>query len=299
MWVWETRDQLEIDRITRIDIWKSLVNVWINDNNGNNLILEDWAIPITIQDQHTEIIDIKLNRKIDDIVLQANYNIDDRVIRVETTWTTPTTAQTICLKDIDWQSFYQGGILGATLVTWNIYDITLDSPLDFAYTTEDGCSLSSTNMAVDWSTTPIIFKISPFWLSPEVKWDINRVMFWMAWTWVTVSDPQPDDWDFWIQWALTKWILLRARDWIVKNIFNVKTNWELRQRCGWDLTYVPASKNWLYAVHWRRTFNWQEKNWVTIRMTAMEWDELEVIIQDDLTDMTTFEVIAQWQVVSN
>jgi len=49
MWVWETRDQLEYDRLKRIAVWKSIVNVWINDslwndvNQDNPLYVIPWA----------------------------------------------------------------------------------------------------------------------------------------------------------------------------------------------------------------------------------------------------------------
>lgn len=254
---------------------------------------------VHVQDQHTEIIDLKFSQKVGDITLKADYNVDDQIIRIETTWIIPTLLHTVCLKDIDWVAFLQTWILVVTPVSWNIYDIKLDTPLDFPYTTADWCSLTITNMAVDWSVTPQIFKITPFWLDPSVEWDIIRAMFWFGWTWVSVWDPVPDDWDFWIQPALTNWVILRAKNWTIKNIFNVKTNWALRQRCWGDLLYVPASKVWIYAIHGRRTFNWSEKNWVAIRMKAKLWDELQIIIQDDLTHMNIFEAIVQWHVVED
>lgn len=311
-----TRDDKEFQKFLLNQAWKIAINTlstlianWDEISDSNLLPvsikdpIESWALKITIQDQHTEIIDLKLSKELDTITILNDYSIGDQTIDIETTWFVPValniTWHTICLKDINWGSFLQTQLLSVTLITWNQYTVKLDMPLDFAYwTTTDWC-IATTNLAVDWSVTSQIFNVSPYWLLNTIEWDINRIMFSFWGTWVTLQDPQPDDSDFWVWPVLTNWIVLRHTNWVTKNIFNAKANWDLRGRCWWDLTYVPASKTWLYAVHGRRTFNWQEKNWVTIRMWAVEWDEIQIIIQDDLTNMTNIQVIVQWQVVQN
>jgi len=260
------------------------------DSRGN--------VQVAIQDQFTEIIDLKMATKLDDLTLLNNYSVNDTTIDVETTGVTPTLNDTICLKDLDGVAFYQGTPLEVTNLGANQYRIKLDTPLDFAFGIDDGCSLTNTNLAVDGSTTPVVFAVTPAKLAFGTKWDINRIMISFAGT-GEVSDPQPDDTSFGTIPAINKGLVLRTVNGVTKNVFNVKTNGALRQRCGGDLIYVPASKTGLYAVHGRRTFNGQEKNGVSIRLGSQgeTGDQIQLIVQDDLTDMEIGEAIIQGHVV--
>ena len=49
----------------------------------------------------------------------------------------------------------------------------------------------------------------------------------------------------------------------------------------------------------RRTFGGQNKNGIVIRLKGDDNDELQAIIQDDLTDLDHFHVIAQGHVTTN
>lgn len=254
------------------------------------------SIDVKIQDQSTEIIDLKLSRKLDDLTLLADTAIDDMTITVETTSEVPTTEMTICLKE--GTAFYQARPVTVTSLGGNQYSLVMDTPLDFAFTTTGVCELTSTNLAVDGSVTPVVFRATPSGLDDGVQWDINRFILLWGGEGVTTSDPAPDDGDFGVTGALTKGVYIRSRDGIVKNIFNAKTNGDFRAR-AYDVTYQPASKNGVYTVTVHREFNGQENNGVVIRLSAITNDEFELVVQDDLTGMTGGQMVVQGQVVDN
>lgn len=252
------------------------------------------AIPVNIQDQHTEIVDLKLSRVLDNLTLLDNYSIGDHYINISTTGTVPTAIMTICLKE--GAAFYQGRPTIITSLGGDNYELKMDLPLDFAYTTNGGCSLTTTNLAVDGSVTPLTFRITPYGLDKDIEWDITRFIILFGGPGIGPQNLAPDDGDFGVTTTLTNGVVIRSVNGITKNLFNAKTNGDFRAR-AYDLTYTAASKAGVYTVATRRTFAGQEKNGVTIRLRASSRDEFQIIIQDDLTEMTGGQMIAQGHIV--
>ena len=243
------------------------------------------ALDVNVQDQHTELIDLSLVQLLDTLDLLANYAIDDRSINVETTGYTPLVANSVCLKEQT--SFYQGNILAVTPIAGNQYTLDLDTPLDFAFTTAGGCSVVNHNMAVDGSVTPVEFSVSPSLLNVGVEWDIVRVLIsFLGPGYGTPPDDQPDDAGFGATAAITNGIVLRSENDITKNIFNAKTNYDLRAR-AFDVSYQAKNKDGFFGTAFRRTFGGQNKNGVVLRLRseaiAANSGKVVVIVQDDLT----------------
>lgn len=254
------------------------------------------AIPVNIQDQHTEIVDLKLSRVLDNITLLQNYSINDVIINISTTGIIPTIDMTLCLKE--GSAFYQARPVLITPLGGNNYSLKMDTPLDFAFTISGGCALTSTNLAVDGSVTPIIFRITPGGLNEDIEWDITRFILLWGGDGIGAQNDAPDDGDFGVTTALTNGIVIRVVDGITKNIFNAKTNGDFRVRT-YDLTYQGITRGGVYTVTTRRTFAGQDKNGVTIRLKANSKDEFQIIIQDDLTAMTGGQMVAQGHIVQN
>jgi len=253
------------------------------------------GVDVNVQDQITEIIDLHLGQLIQTLLIATNTSIDDTTVKV-TTVAEPTNGSSVCFKE--GSAFYQGEILShsASGDDWNI---VLDTPLDFAYTTDGGCSERNINLAtVDGSSTPVIFSVSPEGLAPGTKWDIVRVMFQI------VDATEMDDGKFGgIANGLAKGIVMRHTDGIVKNIFNVKTNGDFAAHC-FDAAYIPAAQgpSGNYAIRVRRTFGGQSKNGVVVRLSEdgqARSDTFEIIVQDDLTDLIDFQIIVQGHVVDD
>jgi hypothetical protein len=247
------------------------------------------------QDQFTEIIDLHLSRDLDTITLLDDYSVDDRTIEVETTGAVPVAGNLICLKEQT--SFYQGEILTVTPIAGNQYTLYMDTPLDFGYTIAGGCALRDKNAAVDGSITPVVFSVGPEGLAAETQWDITRMLFaFRGDGYGTPPDNNPDDAGFGTMEAITNGIYFRSVDGVTKNIFAARTNFDIANH-AYDLTYVAANKIGEFGVRCRRSFNGDDKNGVTIRLSADTADEFQLIVQDDLTAMTEFSVVIQGHVV--
>ena len=257
------------------------------------------ALDVNIQDQHTELIDLTLVRKLDDMTLLANYAIDDQSINVETTGYTPLVADSVCLKEQT--AFYQGDILSVTPITGNQYTLALDTPLDYAFTTAGGCSVTSHDLSVDGSSTPVVFSVSPADLTVGTEWDIVRIIIaFLGPGYGTPPDDQPDDAGFGAGPAITNGMVVRSENIITKNIFNAKTNFDLRVR-SFDVSYQEKNKSGFFGTTFRRTFGGQNKNGVTIRLRseviAADSGQMVVIIQDDLSAHEHIEAVVQGHVV--
>lgn len=243
-------------------------------------------VDVNIQDQTTEIIDLHLSSLIQVISLNLNTNINDITIQIGSA-AEPIDGNIICLKES--AAFYQGEILSHSSAGAGLWDIVLDTPLDFAFTTVVGCSERSINLAVDGSVTPVIFTVSPGNLTPGIEWDIVRFMGQI------IDDSSMDDSRFGGLPALQKGVFFRSVDGITKNIFNAKTNGDLKAHM-YDVEYSDKAPAGLFGLNFRRTFAGQSKNGVAVRLKADSNDEFQCIVQDDLTGLVNFQVIVQGHV---
>lgn len=166
--------------------------------------------------------------------------------------------------------------------------VTIDTQIDFEFPIGTIVDVCITNMAVDGSVTPQIFGIRGLGVVPGIdeEFDITRIIF-TCLTETAVSLAEFGDIP-----KLLRGLMLRHRDGTVRNIFNVKSNLEIE---GITLDWVPyASTNPAQGQNGfsaRLTFGGQSKIGIVQRIGPGE--DIEFIVQDDLTDLTLLEVIAE------
>lgn len=182
-------------------------------------------------------------------------------------------------------NFYQGFVIAV-----NVNVITLDSPLDHIYSTSAYIEIGERNLNLNGAVTPIVAKILP--PSSEI-WDITRMLF-------TIEDNVVmDTAKFGGITALTYGIVIRSkRNSVFKNLYNVKSNGGFADK-AFDIAYDDKAPAGFYGFRCRRTFNGEEKNGVVIRLDGAISDEFQVIIQDDLTALSTFRITIQGYVFNN
>ena len=173
-------------------------------------------------------------------------------------------------------------------------DITLDSPIDFAFIAGDNVISTIRELGdVDGSVTPQVFSIGPFGEGGGAggfEIDLTRILIKM------ITDNAPSFPSFGdIAGGLDIGLVLRRNNSEIDNIFNIKTNGELTNLC-YDLTfYSSLNPSGVNGIGARMTFGGQSKHGVVIRLAAGE--SLELVIQDDLTDLLSFRVVAQGHIV--
>ena len=171
----------------------------------------------------------------------------------------------------------------ADILAVNGTAITLDRPLDFEYPIGADVRVGTTNMNVDGSVTPQIFGIrNPTGSDVTLSVDITRLMFKI----LTAGAPDLSEFGD-INGGITRGVQIRRVDGTYQNIVNFKTNGEMKNAM-FDLAIQAASGNQQDGVTGRFTLS---ALGAVVRIG--EGEDLQIIIQDDLTSLNTFRVIAE------
>jgi len=158
--------------------------------------------------------------------------------------------------------------------------ITVDRPIDQDYTTSAALELVITNMNVSGSlASPLIYEVAP---PLDEIWHITRII-------IAIADAGTmDDGKFGSLSTLTNGTVFRENKTALTTITNWHNNGDMAQDM-FDVEYTakaPAGENGL-----RGRFS-NNKNAVVYRLDGANGDK-EILIQDDLTDLTSFHMKAQ------
>lgn len=168
----------------------------------------------------------------------------------------------------------------------NTLAITLDTPLDFEYPIGSFVSVGITNMNVNGSVTPQIFGVrNPSGTDIPLAFDVTRIIF-TCLTTTAIDLSEFGD----IVGGLTRGIVIRKVDGTYYNIFNAKTNAELKN-IMFDFDIQTAQGNQDDGFTGRLTFSGQEKMGAVIRLE--EDQDLQMIVQDNLTTLVSFTAIVE------
>jgi len=180
------------------------------------------------------------------------------------------------------------GVLTVTLVTGSV--LTLDRPIGNPYTTAAVITEVLTNMAVSGTlANPQIFDV----MAPIGNvWQITRILFSM------VDNVTPDDGRFGGVAALTNGVSLRATTAAGRTVVfaNWKTNGDMKLDM-FDVPYTDKAPAGNYGVNGRWTFAKAEV------IAELDGDSspiqtMELLIQDDLTELIDYRMRAQGRVFS-
>lgn len=165
--------------------------------------------------------------------------------------------------------FYFGDQLGVPAVDV----ISMDTPLDFAFDAGDPAIAFREEMLVDGSTTPQIFEVRAGGVGSGVYLFINRIIVAM----VTFSEPKLDE--FGDGTALTKGLVFRINNNVVRNLNNIKSNQDFLN-WGFDFNTYPTLGG-VDGLGARVTWAGDDKHGTPL-ILAPE-DALECIVQDNIT----------------
>lgn len=278
--------------------YKNNTDVTIEDKNGNNqraslvvvangLPETGKAVDVAIQDQITPPVIANFNQILGFSLTSVATVIGEYTITVDDASSFSSGNYVIMYSPSDLR-FYLGHVLSKAT---NM--LTMDNPLDFAFPVGSVIKSTNTNLAVNGGTTPVVFGLRgvsetyPF----DVVFDVTRIMFFCE-TASACSLALFGDLT-----ALTKGLVLRKKNGDYYNIFNVKSNGELAG-IMYDFQII-ASTNPVFGQDGfigRLTFAGQDKIGVALRLRSGE--DVELLVQDDLSGLTKLEVVAEGHVVS-
>lgn len=227
-------------------------------------------VRVAIQDRTNDILDLKLTQKIATIVLAVDSVIDANQI-------TLATGHGVVVGNVI--NIYESGRFFQCVATVVATDlITIDSNLDFAYSTKAIAERATDQLAVDGSTTKQVFFVNPH----TSLWHITGISFSMT------DNAAMDDSQFGGIPGLANGILVRKKDDIYKNLMNIKTNLDFQLHCI-RTNYASKAPSGFFGFSAVKDF--QGQNGIVIELDGAKSDQFQVIVQDNLTGLTSFKCL--------
>jgi hypothetical protein len=237
-------------------------------------------LAVNVHDQTSRSLDFFFGRLDDLTTLSAQADPEDTTITLtSTTGFVDGTVVGIFSADDD-SITYLGTQVGAPAGSV----ITLDTPIDQEMQINSAVAGTTTNMAVDGSSATQTFQIGPVGAGSVDIVDVTRIMGHI------LDSTVMDDGKFGGITALTNGVVLRHNNSVIHNIWNVKTNADLALLC-YDFRYADNAPGGQYACNFRNTYGGQGAHGVVLELQP--GDFLEILIQDDLTGLDDFKMMAQ------
>jgi hypothetical protein len=260
--------------------WLSALYTAFQDTRESN-----GALAVNIQDQHSRAFDLFFSQNVGSpTTLTADTIIDSYSISV-TTGHAFAAGDDFVLRD----SVTQRGFTGQVVSVAGDNTVNMDRPITSVLPSATTVvQETTTELNVDGSSTRQTFSIgSP--LTAEL--DITRFLIQMT----TTATPDFDE--FGDQTALTRGCVMRIVNSSLANLWNVKSNAELANLM-YDLTIYDAALPFaVNGLAGRMTYGGQNKHGVTLRIGGGE--TLEFVVQDDLSDLLSFKIIACGHIVTD
>lgn len=252
----------------------------VNEVYRNVPVDEEGQLAVNVHDQTTRSLDFFFGRLDTLTTLSADATPEDTTLTLTDTtgFTAGKTVGVFSLNDVD--GFYLGGQIGAPAGSV----ITVDTPVDVPLASGSAIAATTTNMAVDGSVTTQIFQIGPVAPGSTSVVDVTRIMGHI------LDSTAMDDGKFGGISALTNGCVLRKTDGVITNLWNVKTNADLALIC-YDFTYSDKAPGGQFGANFRNTYAGQGGHGVVLELLPGEY--LELLVQDDLTGLDEFTMMAQ------
>lgn len=249
-------------------------------------ILNRIVSDVSVQDQTTQAVIVNFNKIAQSTTLSATRAVGDTFITVADTLGAANNTYVIIFNP-ELRRF-------SKFNTLSIADDTLylDDPLDVPYDSGSFVDLTSKNLAVDGGSEWQTFGLRGVSPSPVgITIDVTRVIF----TCVT-EDPVDLSKFADIVGGIRSGLLMRVRNGEYFNIFNVKTNQDIAGLMyDWDPQAKTNPVQGQDGFISRLTFGGQSKVGVVIRL--MPGEDLEFIVKDDLSSITSLEIVAEGHIV--
>jgi len=247
---------------------------------------EDGSLDVNLQDQTTDPVVVPFNRKDGSTFITEATVQDSSFLVVD---------DTTGLGISDYLVIYSGAIgrfSQMIIDTVSNDTVFVNTPFDVAYPDSSFLDFGVSEMAVDGSSTRQIFGVRG--VSPDtvgISLDITRIIF----TIICTTAPEFTDFGD-IPDGLPKGLVLRTRNNRWFNIFTVKTNQGLAALM-YDIHVYEGDKVFnTNTITGRLTFAGQNKIGVAIRLAPGE--DLEFIVQDNLSSLISFKVVAEGHIVN-
>lgn len=264
------------DRTIVPGVWEDILDDWSasfeTSNRGTT------GLGVFIQDQTTEPLDVALLQDRGSFTLASDTVLSSRFFDANA-------GHGIAVGEVielaNSITFMQARVLA---VVTNAIEI--DTPINHVYTSGDTAIRSSEDLRVNGSVTPQIFSILPL---AGQSGDITRII-------IAIESAMAMDFTkFGSLASLTNGCMLRVKrkGGDFRNLFNFKNNGDFIEK-AFDHHFQDKIGGGGFGFVARLTYAGQSKHGVTIRLDGSLGEELQLVIQDDLSaGLTKFRVTAQ------
>jgi len=267
--------------LTDTDVWKIVeVGGILGDYYPAGVPLEsNNAVPVNIQDQHSESVDLYLHLDTAQPTLTSPIAVDEVVFDIDSN---AGIAGGDAITIHEGAFFYQALVVSSTALS-----VTVSTPCDKVFTVDADMYIGAWNMAVD-GTVPKTFEVHP---PPSLEFDIYSI------TISGLSETQMDGTTFLgIADGITNGLLLRVVDGQTKNLGLIVNNLGFEE-FGYLTTYLGANKKSEYGMLSMKHV--RDDNGVSIRLNGTTVDKFEAIIRDNLASESLMAVIIHGHVVTD
>jgi len=259
-------------------------HIWLHDGSGNAISSTLGTLDVHTQSVHYEIINMHaVKDEANTDTLDSNASVGDSTIEVSNS------SQYAVGNHI---TIVEGTTAESDILRVQATDgtdpgtLTLDRPLENAFTTastvisEVDRDLSNGNGTI---AAPVVYQIAP---PSDETWHIRAVILHIE----DGTEPTIDK--FGGIASLTNGIVIRQNNGTKRNLAVIRRNGDMKEYFGAEhVSFIQKSGGgdwatngfWEFATHSR----------AIVRLVGATSDTLQIIIQDDLTDLSEFEVIIQ------
>lgn len=269
----------QIDSTTyKIRYMNALPELKIND--GVQIIVDiKYPLDVYVTDQNSQIISIYALKKLNNTILSSETIVNSNIIYFENGHN---------CKYGDYLNFYgenkinQSKVIGVTGNT-----IALNAPMDVIFTSGDTIERGTINLGINGTTGSTIFIAKP---SPNIDWHICQIVIYIE------DDDTMDGSLFGSISALTKGVLIRKKNTTYDNILEITRNSQMNMYG--ELKYNDrASSKGVYSLICKLKLNDKSTFGSVIELLSERNDQIEIIIQDDLSALKSFYISIHGHVV--
>jgi len=238
------------------------------------------AVPVNIQDQHSRAFDVFFSQDVGSSTTLTTDVVEDAYVISVTTGHGLIQGDFFVLID----PVGQRGWTGIVITVAGNNTVNVDRPVSYAFPSASTVVQKRTHdLNVNGAATPQTFSIGG---SLTAELDITRIMIQM-----TTDDPALfDQFGDIAVGATFRGIQCRAVNGETNDLWNAKTNAELANLMYDVQFFNSAHPQAVNGLAGRMTYAGQTKHGVTLRIGANE--SIEIIIQDDLSSLLSFHIIA-------
>lgn len=240
------------------------------------------GVAVYVQDQTTGVLDLPFLSELNTTTLVSDTVVGNMSVSLTTGHGAVTGNILEIGSSTNGSHFMQAKVLSVA----GANTVNIDTPVSRIFTVADAdVAISSDIMNVDGSVTPVVFSVAP---TPVQVGDIVRIIF-------AITDSSDMDFEkFGAQSALTNGCVLRVNNGngSYRNLYNFKSNGAI-ELYSYDARYAINNGGGVRAFTARATWGGTSKHGVVIRLDGRLGESLEMIIQDDLTGLDSFNNLVQ------